>query len=245
MPGDEHRRVTGQDEVVPVSLFVPECRTLEGQSVNVNPNEVLLTAPGSLELLVTINATRYRGRLVRAFPAADGLTGYGVELLEELVEAEVPVGESWSPGTRGERIASYVCTLLSESLVAQLHQDVERLTRHAMKGADVYEAATGLEAIACRVMHDGAERLTDDLVGLVATECDAFPAEAVPWVTGFIHRMLDTLAEAIRAHIERLADQLDVRDWDSEWITAQRAAVMQTHRHRLAVLAAETRAPNP
>ena len=58
--------------------------------MNFRPERVLLTVRRSVQVLVAIKGQRYRGRLVRAFRAADGMTACGVAP-EQLIET------SWTP----------------------------------------------------------------------------------------------------------------------------------------------------
>ena len=87
---EERRQSKRTTDVFPVSVVVDESPNLEASSVNYSADGVLLMARGSLHLLVTIKGQKYRGRLASAFPTADGMTGYAVELKEPVEIAETP-----------------------------------------------------------------------------------------------------------------------------------------------------------
>ena len=92
MVGHERRRKNRKAEVVPVSVVTTESLRLDGQTVDVSSGGIFFTAP-EIQLVVSIKGKKYHGRLVRASPVGDGMTGYAVEL-ETLVETtDMPVSD--------------------------------------------------------------------------------------------------------------------------------------------------------
>ncbi len=89
MAGHERRRKKRKTEVVPVSVVTTESLRLEGHTVDVSSGGIFFTAP-EIRLVVSIKGKKYHGRLVRALPNEDGMTGYAVELGELVRPVDTP-----------------------------------------------------------------------------------------------------------------------------------------------------------
>ena len=80
----ERRKVARRQETVPVSLSVPEPIRLEGQTLNLSTQGVLLTAYGKIPVILGIKGKQYRGSLFRADSLEGNVAAYAIELTDAL-----------------------------------------------------------------------------------------------------------------------------------------------------------------
>jgi hypothetical protein len=83
----ERRKAERREETFIVSLIVTSPLELEGHTVNLSREGVLLTAQGKIPVILNMKGQHYRGVLVRAHPADGGKTAYAIQLTET-VETE-------------------------------------------------------------------------------------------------------------------------------------------------------------
>jgi hypothetical protein len=85
----EHRKAERREETFVVSLAVAAPLELEGHTVNLSSDGVLLTAQGKIQVILDMKGQQYLGVLVRAVPVDGGKTAYAIQLTETL-ETERP-----------------------------------------------------------------------------------------------------------------------------------------------------------
>ena len=81
----ERRRTKRRDGTFPVSLVTNAEVELEGQTINVSQEGVLLWTRGRIEVRLGVKGKQYSGQLVRAYPVDDQTTEYAI-VLDKLIE---------------------------------------------------------------------------------------------------------------------------------------------------------------
>jgi hypothetical protein len=79
----ERRRAERHAKWIPVHLHV-QASVLPGETVYVSATGLLMTAPGSIPVVVERNGRFYTGRLVRATPITGDRSAYAIQLTETL-----------------------------------------------------------------------------------------------------------------------------------------------------------------
>ena len=85
MAETERRRTKRQGETFPVSLVTHAEVELEGQTINVSQEGVLLWTSGRIDVRLGIKGKQYSRQLVRAYPVDDQTTEYAI-VLDKLIE---------------------------------------------------------------------------------------------------------------------------------------------------------------
>jgi len=80
----ERRKAKRREETFIVSLIVTSPLELEGHTVNLSREGVLLTAQGRIHVILDMKGQQYHGVLVRARPADGGKTAYAIQLTDTL-----------------------------------------------------------------------------------------------------------------------------------------------------------------
>jgi hypothetical protein len=84
----ERRKAERRDETFSVSLTLAVPLELEGHTVNLSRDGVLLTAQGKIHVILGMKGQQYHGVLIRAVPGNDGTMAYAIQLTETVETKE-------------------------------------------------------------------------------------------------------------------------------------------------------------
>jgi len=92
----EDKRRSGRKDVQTRIAMMMAAGSLEGETVNLSQEGVLLQAEGHISVYLKIEGTEYRGKLVRVTPINSGTLSYAIEL-----DAPMEEDPAEAPGPQG------------------------------------------------------------------------------------------------------------------------------------------------
>ncbi len=124
---------------------------------------------------------------------------------------------SWSPDRRVERMAALATQLVCESLASQFHRGAARVRTEATPEDGDQAVVRQIEDLGVPLLHEGAERMTDDLVRLLTDHYGDLPAGARAWVLRVTQERVNELVAVIQETRRGGPDSFDTWQPETGW----------------------------